>query len=491
MALKDIWKDKVDGIDDVLAGDINSIAQEAIRLEEDKVDKVDGKDLSSNDFTDAEKEKLKELSNYDDTELKLRDERLKYYGDPNTVPTNTSFFTFETDDENMIATIISADEELTKAVIPYKYIQDGKEYLVTAIGGLAFYGYVNLTSIIIPNSITHIGNASLRDCGCESITIPGSVKTIDEYALSKCRNLRNVVIENGVTKIGHGILLDCPKLETLSIASSVTDLKENTSSILNDFNDNGLTITLAKGSIVDKLLNPKGKVNGEKITFVYTNDVTKEYVDDKMKFSLYNATKELERFRQYDDISIEPSDESLFLFDTIPLVGNSEFDEKYKDSVYVGCANVYANPNITIAKDIIIPYEHIDAVGEVYIVNGIGPGAFDSSSKLSTIHSVVIPNTVKIIRDYAFRYCDLLRKIVIPPSVTIISENAFYGCSAGLVVECVEGSYADTYAKEHGFTTKYIKKLTIRDMNDKIGDIETALDSIIDIQNELIGGDSI
>lgn len=34
MALKDIWKDKIDGIDDVLAEDINSIAQAVIQSEE-------------------------------------------------------------------------------------------------------------------------------------------------------------------------------------------------------------------------------------------------------------------------------------------------------------------------------------------------------------------------------------------------------------------------------------------------------------------------
>ena len=34
MSLKDVWTDKIDGIDDVLADDINSIAHEAIRQDE-------------------------------------------------------------------------------------------------------------------------------------------------------------------------------------------------------------------------------------------------------------------------------------------------------------------------------------------------------------------------------------------------------------------------------------------------------------------------
>ena len=39
-------------------------------LLDDKVDAVEGKGLSSNDFTDAEKQKLGRLDNYDDTEIK-------------------------------------------------------------------------------------------------------------------------------------------------------------------------------------------------------------------------------------------------------------------------------------------------------------------------------------------------------------------------------------------------------------------------------------
>jgi hypothetical protein len=63
LAFKDIWKDKVDNVDDVRAEDINAIANEAIRLDNDKIDKIDGMGLSQNSFTDEEKEKLARLEN--------------------------------------------------------------------------------------------------------------------------------------------------------------------------------------------------------------------------------------------------------------------------------------------------------------------------------------------------------------------------------------------------------------------------------------------
>lgn len=79
MALKDDWKDlqnATEGIagsgDDVSAEPINMIAHAVIDNEINlagKVDKVDGKGLSTEDYTTAEKEKLSGLANYDDTEL--------------------------------------------------------------------------------------------------------------------------------------------------------------------------------------------------------------------------------------------------------------------------------------------------------------------------------------------------------------------------------------------------------------------------------------
>lgn len=50
--------------------ELDAIHTEITSLERGKVDKVEGKQLSSNDYTDEEKEKLSALENYDDTKIK-------------------------------------------------------------------------------------------------------------------------------------------------------------------------------------------------------------------------------------------------------------------------------------------------------------------------------------------------------------------------------------------------------------------------------------
>ena len=45
------------------------------------------------------------------------------------------------------------------------------------------------------------------------------------------------------------------------------------------------------------------------------------------------------------------------------------------------------------------------------------------------VNSIIIPNNITKINDFAFKNCDLIENIIIPDSVTSIGESAFFGCS--------------------------------------------------------------
>ena len=81
---------------------------------------------------------------------------------------------------------------------------------VTSIGGSAFMGCTNLTSVTIPSNVTTIGSQAFGNCrSLTSITIPNSVTDIGDVAFHGCNGLTSVTIPNSVTNIGGGAFWDC------------------------------------------------------------------------------------------------------------------------------------------------------------------------------------------------------------------------------------------------------------------------------------------
>jgi len=92
---------------------------------------------------------------------------------------------------------------------------------VTSIGRSAFYNN-NLESVVIPDGVTSIGDSAFNSNDLESITIPSSVTTIADYTFYN-NNLKSVTISSGVTTIGDYAFYD-NNLKSVTIPSSVTTI---------------------------------------------------------------------------------------------------------------------------------------------------------------------------------------------------------------------------------------------------------------------------
>ena len=102
--------------------------------------------------------------------------------------------------------------EITDLVIPSS---------VTNIGNYSFWGFNGLTTITIPNSVTSIGYRAFRNChGLSSVTIPNSVTTIGEEAFCGCIGLTSINIPAGVTSIGGYAFYGCNSLNSVTVDSS-------------------------------------------------------------------------------------------------------------------------------------------------------------------------------------------------------------------------------------------------------------------------------
>ena len=95
---------------------------------------------------------------------------------------------------------------------------------VTTIGDNAFRG-TNITSINIPNSVRIIGNNAFAGCNnLTSVTIPNSVTSLGSSAFEGCKGLTSVIIGSGVTSIGGNAFKGCTSLTSVTIPSSVASM---------------------------------------------------------------------------------------------------------------------------------------------------------------------------------------------------------------------------------------------------------------------------
>ena len=82
-------------------------------------------------------------------------------------------------------------------VVPETEIINGETLRVRYIGSEAFYGCINLTSVILPSTIVNIGYHSFADCHLlEVIDIPASIQQINSNAFSYCYELDYIFIHN-------------------------------------------------------------------------------------------------------------------------------------------------------------------------------------------------------------------------------------------------------------------------------------------------------
>lgn len=99
---------------------------------------------------------------------------------------------------------------------------------VNEIEYYAFEHCKSLTSITIPNSVTSIGSSAFSGSGLTSITIPNSVtRFFVDYAFSGCYNLTSIKLPSSITRIGKSMFYSCSSLTSITIPSGITEICDN------------------------------------------------------------------------------------------------------------------------------------------------------------------------------------------------------------------------------------------------------------------------
>ena len=437
---------------------------------------------------------------------------------------------------DLTAEVTYGDNKYTgNVIIPSIVNYKSRDLTIIAIGDTAFLQCYKLTNIIIPSTIITIGEDAFYECNnLTNITIPNSVTSIGEGAFSGCSSLKELRIEDGDTNLEmayaytsterevqnssyyyyyyhYGLFKSCP-LEILYLGRNLTYKIEDEESSdypyyyydyyyspfyqkteLKSVTIGNLVTTIGEELFsgcrtLESIIIPKSVTNINNNAFAGCTSLKELHIEDgNTELAMgYGEFKKYEGgdyyyYGLFHDCPLESlhiGRNLAYRFSRYEGLYDSPFEEKstlksviISDSVAViRSALFHACVNLTCA----IIGNHVQ------VIEG---NAFEGCINLTNIS---IPNSVTTIGNFAFSDCCSITDITIPNSVEEIGRYAFHGCTSLKYVKIEDSTNALNVAYSsnswsHIFYKCSLEKVYLgRDMsNSNRGYVFDSIDTLI------------
>ena len=346
--------------------------------------------------------------------------------------------------------ITHGDEKYTGDIVIPEYVEyDGNILTVVSIGDSAFAGCDSLASVVIPNSVTLIGDYAFRRAYLESIEIPNSVTLIGDYAFSGAR-LESIEIPNSVTVIGCGVFSEA-YLESIEIPNSVTVISRAA------FSDAHLDSIEIPNSVtlIDDYAFSRARLDSIEIP----NSVT---VIGGYAFS----EADLESIEIPNSVTlIYPNAFNGCTSLTSVVIGNSL--KEISVAMFRDCdslTSVEIGNSVTVIDE--LAFGNCTSLTNISIPNSVRDIGYDAFRNCTGLTSVEIGNSVTLIYPNAFNGCTSLTSVEFGNSVMSIDSNAFYGCTSLTNIEIPNSVYYIWDGAFYGCTG--LKNLVFEDGSERL-----------------------
>lgn len=298
---------------------------------------------------------------------------------------------------------------------------------VVNIGTYAFRGCGSLSSMVLPESVDSIGDLAFYDSGlseplynshifayfpdgyASEYVVPDGIEKIAPYAFDECNSLVSISMPNSVTSIGYGAFLSCRNLETVNMGNSVTYIGEaafhSCESLATINFPNSVTFV---GDDAFYGTNWSEPICNEHVFAYYPSSYTSS------SFNIPDGIEQIAGGAFLNCYNLT----SVVIPNSVTYVGWDAFGMCYGIEEPLFNAHCFAY----------MPMDY-DAT-EYVIADGIeqiAGGAFESCESL---HSIILPKSVKYIGKYAFELCTNLTTFELPNSVTEVGDFAFMDCES-------------------------------------------------------------
>ena len=369
-----------------------------------------------------------------------------------SIPNNTSFYFISTGtfkgcknmflEDNIIPkNIISIQNEAFDGCTNLKLDENINIKNVKIIGKYAFRGCENLTTININDTITKINESVFEGCkNLKNLTLPNTLTTIYDKAFYGCSNITNTItIPTNLESIGESAFDGCTNLKldgdnnTINVTSigasafrgceNLTTININSITTINDSVFDGCTNleTVVKLNVqttpaLEKIGNYAFR-NCKSLTYLYSSYVTSigESAFEGCNMFKGNIKNKNEEYSLKINKSLNTMGENCFKNTSIEkLELNTTILETIPTSAFEGCSKL---TTVTITTD-----SKLTTIGE---------NAFKDCTTLSNFNSensgeLILPNSVKYIKDYAFKNCkNLFIKITLNENLLSLGNECF------------------------------------------------------------------